>query len=132
MVAVDCTIDDLVNKMNEWIPLWCGDVATQLGDNVAIPVEYKQLYALTRYRSDGRFYANGPVQIGDTDINLMEQELQYVNTIHGCRIFRLNGVYSYTDSFLMLFGKLTPPQLISRAVSIIITYFENMGVIIYG
>lgn len=109
MAAVDCTIDDLLNKMNEWIPLWCGDVGTQLGDNVAIPVEYKQLYALTRCISTGKFYVNGPVQIGDANINLTEQELQYVNTIHGCRIFRLNGLDSYTDNFLMLFGKLTPP-----------------------
>lgn len=109
MAAVDCTIDDLLNKMDEWIPLWCGDVGTQLGDNVAIPVEYKQLYALTRYSSGGDFYVNGPVQIGDTDIPLDEQALQYINTVHGCRIFRLNGVLNYTDNFLMLFGKLTPP-----------------------
>lgn len=109
MAAVDCTIDDLLNKLNEWIPIWCGDVAYQSGDTVAIPVEYETIYAICRYSTDGSMQNYGPHTITNSTISMGEQELQYISTSYGCRIYRLVGLFSYTDNFLMLFGKLTPP-----------------------
>lgn len=106
MAAVDCTIDDLLRSLDTWIPLWFGDVASNTGDTVCIPEEYTTLMAITRYSASGEIYQNGPLTISNSTINLSEQRLDYVKTEYGCRIYRLVGVASYTDNFLMLYGKL--------------------------
>lgn len=105
MAVVDCTIDDLLSKLTEWIPLWQGDVVNNIGDTIAIPVEYSKLKGVLKYDTIGS------IQTYDRDIingviDLGEQTMTYINTVHGCRIYRLAGVSSYTDNFLMLFGKL--------------------------
>lgn len=106
MAVVDCTIDDLLKKLDTWIPLWFGDVASNTGDTVLIPVEYGSIFALCRYISTGGVYYSGPFPITNSTINLSEQRLDYVKTEYGCRIYKLVGVSDYTDNFLMLYGKL--------------------------
>lgn len=107
MATVDCTINDLLVKLNEWIPIWCGEIGSNIGDTVAIPVEYKWIYGITRYNAAGDLYANGPCRTLESSLNFTEQRLDYVNTVYGCKIYKIVGVDSYTDNFMMLFGKLT-------------------------
>lgn len=106
MAAVDCTIDDLLRNLDTWIPLWFGDVASNSGDTVLIPVEYNKLFVLYRYKSTNEVDSCEPQDIIDGTIELGEQRLEYIETKYGCRVYRLVGVSEYTDNFLMLYGKL--------------------------